>query len=227
MTPLKFFSFLAVATAVNATLGPSIVSAQNSPPLSGSWNIAPTGKAASSGELLFRVTPGDGADPVEVTVFVLSGSNETGIASTIRRNFTLQLDAADFDVQTGEGSNVRVTSQAGSGANFAVELLDSDVENVRVTVQSIAPVAPPTVPSQSTPANPPDQAAPANQPQAPGDANPPQATPPQSTQPQSPAPASPSAPPAQNSAPPSVPSTPANPQQGGAGEAASPPPGSR
>jgi hypothetical protein len=175
MTLRKFFESVTAIAALNATLGIAIATAQNSPPLSNSWNIASTGKAASSGELLFRVTPGDGEDPVEVTVFVLSGSNETGIASSIRRNFTLQLDAAEFDVQAGEGANVRV-SQTDASPDFAVELLDSDVENVRVTVQSIAPVAPPTVPSQSVPANPPNPSVPATQPQAPGDGNPPPAS---------------------------------------------------
>jgi hypothetical protein len=209
MTLRKFFESVTAIAALNATLGIAIATAQNSPPLSNSWNIASTGKAASSGELLFRVTPGNGDDPVEVTVFVLSGSNETGIASSIRRNFTLQLDAAEFDVQAGEGANVRV-SQADASPDFAVELLDSDVENVRVTVQSIAPVAPPTVPSQSLPATPPNPSVPAAQPQAPGDGNPP----PESAPPQGPAPATPSAPPSQNGS-------------GEAGASASaPPPGS-
>ena len=35
------------------------------PPLSEAWNIASSGRAASSGELMFRITPGDGSDPVE------------------------------------------------------------------------------------------------------------------------------------------------------------------
>ena len=47
--------------------------AANTPPLSGSWNIAPSGTASSSGELLFRVTPGDGSDATEITVSVAVG----------------------------------------------------------------------------------------------------------------------------------------------------------
>jgi hypothetical protein len=148
-------------------------------PLSTAWNIASSGKASSSGELLFRVTPGDGRDPVEVTVFVLSGANETGVASSIRRALSTQLDTQRFDVQAGQGASVLVTSEAGAGAGaangFSLELLDSDVENVRVMVQSAMPVAPPTVPSQNVPANPPTPARPATPatPAAPGDAVPP------------------------------------------------------
>ncbi len=224
MTLRKLFNTIAAGAALNATLGIAIATAQDSPPLSGSWNIASSGKAASSGELLFRVTPGNGEDPVEVTVFVLSGSNETGIASSIRRNFTLQLDAAEFDVQAGEGGNVRV-NQSRAGTNFAVELLDSDVENVRVTVQSVTPVAPPTVPPQSVPANPPNPSAPANQPPEPGNASPP----PEASPPEGPAPAESSAPPADSSAPPASPSAPPSNPQGSSGEAgaaaSAPPPG--
>ena len=165
------FMFLGAAAALNIALAVSATAQDSTPlpesPLSHTWNIASAGKAASSGELLFRVTPGNGEDPVEVTVFVLSGSNETGIASTIRRNFTLQLDAAEFDVQSGEGGNVRV-SQSGEGASFAVELLDSDVENVRVTVRSEAAVPSPSVRPESAPAQAPDTAGFAEQLQAPG-----------------------------------------------------------
>ena len=60
----------------------------------------------------------------------------------------------------------------GAGENgFSVELIGSDVENVRVAVRSAEPAVPPTVPKQSTPANPPTPATPP----APGDAVPPEA----------------------------------------------------
>jgi hypothetical protein len=181
-----------VATSANAA---------NTPPLSDSWNIAPAGTASSSGELLFRVTPGDGGDATEVTVFVLSGTNDTGVASNIRRALNSQLRADRFNVEPGEGANVL------------------DVENVRVVVQSAAPVAPPTVPERATPANPP-QVAPETPPAA-GDAVPPPPvttpSPGNASQPVSPSPA--------NS--PSLPNpTPApNETPGGAPASAPPPPG--
>jgi hypothetical protein len=102
-----------------------------------------------------------------------------------------------FDVQAGQGANVLVTHSRGKG--FSLELLDSDVDNLRVVVSSTTPVAPPTVPSQNVPANPPLRT-PA--PVAPGDASPAE-----------PAPARPSAPP---DAPPNA--------TGGAGAPASAPP---
>ena len=151
----------------------SMAFSANTMPLSPAWNIAPSGTAASSGELLFRVTPANGEDATEVTVFVLSGTNDTGVASNIRRALNSQLRADRFNVEPGEGANVLLTSIAKPG--FSLELVDSDVQNVRVAVQSAAPVAPPTVPRQAAPSTPP--ASPASpavaNPTAPGDAMPP------------------------------------------------------
>ena len=112
--------------------------AANTPPLSGEWNIAPSGTASSSGELLFRVTPGDGSDATEVTVSVSSGTDETGVASNIRRALSTQLRGDRFDVEAGQGANVLVKSSGKTG--FSLELVDSDVENIRVAVQSAQPV---------------------------------------------------------------------------------------
>ncbi len=206
---MKFCAILVFSVAALIT---PLADAANTPPLSDAWSIAPAGTAASSGELLFRVTPGDGSDPTEVTVFVLSGTNDTGVASNIRRALNTQLRADRFNVEPGEGANVLLTSPGES--DFSLELIDSDVENVRVVVQSAAPVAPPTVPSQAAPANPPPPATP----QAPGDAVPP-AT--------SPAPGNPSSPaaPPPNATPGGGPSSapPPNATPGGAPASAPPP----
>src|SRR4051812_13864815 len=120
----------------------------NDAPLSATWNIAPSGRAASSGELLFRMTPADGSDPVEITVGVLSGSSDVSIARSIRGTLATSLRADQFNVTMGEGANVRVSDQRGQ-PRFSLELVDSDVENLRVVVQSAEPTASPTVPAQS------------------------------------------------------------------------------
>ena len=181
---------LAAAVIALIVLEATFAGAANSPPLSDAWNIASSGKASSSGELLFRVTPADGGDPVEVTVYVRTGTNESGVAGNIRRAFNSQLRPDRYNVEAGAGANVLVTPQ--DGADFSVELIDFDVENVRVVVQSAQPVAPPTVPKQATPANSPAQP---STPPAPGDAAPPapaNAPPPTNS-------SQPAAPPPQNS----------------------------
>ena len=190
----KFWVILLASAVVWATLvGAGAVHAANSPPIAEAWNITSSGKAGSSGELRFRVSDEANDDSVEITVFVLSGTNETGVASNIRRALSNQLDAQRFDVDAGEGANVQLSTDRND--RFSLELIDSDIDDVRVVVSSATPVAPPTVPQQQSPANSP--AIPSTPP-APGDANPPPG----------PAPATPSAPPADSSAPPATPSAP-------------------
>jgi hypothetical protein len=193
-----------VAAAVAQLAG-----ADNSLPVSNAWNIAPSGNATSSGELHFRMTAGD-ADPVDITVPIMSGAKEDSIARYIQRALSSQLRTHRVDVQAGEGANVLVTSP--TNARFSLELVTSDVENVRVAVQSAAPTAPPTVPRQAMPANAP---APPTPP-APGDAMPPaDAAPANAPQPVTPPPAN---------SPPMPNPTPAPNTTGGSGAPASAPP---
>jgi hypothetical protein len=144
--------------------------AATAPPSAGVWNIAATGKAASSGDLEFRVTSIDGSDPVEISVPVIAGSSEQAMARTIRRVMSSQLPRDRYSVELGEGGNVMVSDPRGR-PNFTIELLNSDIENVRVAVQSVTPSAAPTVPTQSMPADPP----PVNRPvqTVPGNVSPP------------------------------------------------------
>jgi len=145
--------------------------AANGPPLASEWNIAPTGRAGSSGDLTFRVTPGDGSDPIEVTVPVLLGARQDAIARGIRNTLSSQLPPQRYDVELGAGTNVLVRDPRGQ-PNFSLELLDSDVENLRVAVQSVTPAASPTTPPQTQPVAPPPVVTPppANEP---GNAMPP------------------------------------------------------
>jgi hypothetical protein len=195
-----WLTLVAAALAWISLMAAGAVRAANSPPLANTWNISSSGKADSSGALLFRVTPPGEADPVEITVYVLSGANETGVASSIRRALSTQLDASRYNVVAGEGTNVQLTAQRG-GPGFSLELVDSDVENVRVSVQSVAPAAPPTVPEQNVPANPPAQPTPP----APGEPVSQPSVP--SSPPSGPAPATPSGPADGASTPPASPGT--------------------
>lgn len=157
------------------------------PPLASSWNIAASGKAASSGDLDFRITAGDGSNPVEISVPVISGASEDSVARSIQRSLSSQLPRHRYSVQLGEGGNVMVSDPRGE-PNFSLELMDSSIENVRVVVRSAQPVAPPTVPTQGTPANSPatpvtppapgDTVAPENAPPPPAGASQPAAPPP-------------------------------------------------
>jgi hypothetical protein len=144
------------------------------PPLAKVWNIAPTGRAGSSGDLHFRVHQNDGSDPVDITVPIIMGAKDQTVARSIRNSLGSQLRRDRFKVELGEGTNVLISDQRGQ-PNFAIELVDSDIEELRVAVQSVTPAAPPTVPTQSAPAVPPGDppAAPAPTPvPSPGEAAP-------------------------------------------------------
>jgi len=198
--------FLIVAAFVAA-----FILAANGPPLSSSWNIATSGSAASSGDLAFRITPGDGSDPVDITVPVISGASHDSVARSIGRALSSQLRRDLYSVQVGESGNVLVSDPRGR-PNFSLELVDSDIENVRIAVQSVTPAAPPTVPPQGTPANPPVTPATPATPPAPGDSTPRANVPAPTTPPPSNSPAGPN------------PTPPPNATPGGTGPANAPPP---
>jgi hypothetical protein len=120
------------------------------PPLAKVWNIAPTGRAGSSGDLHFRVHQNDGSDPVDITVPIIMGAKDQTVARSIRNSLGSQLRRDRFKVELGEGTNVLISDQRGQ-PNFSIELVDSDIEELRVAVQSVTPSAPPTVPTQSVP----------------------------------------------------------------------------
>ncbi len=143
--------------------------ADSGPPLASVWNIAPTGNADSSGALRFRVTSDDG-DPVDISVPVVMGADAETVARGIRRALSSQLRSDRFNVQLGEGTNVLVSDTRGK-PHFSLELVNSDVDHLRVAVQSVTPAASPTVPIQAGPAVEAKDGKPTNN--VPGDAMPP------------------------------------------------------
>lgn len=143
-------------------------SAAAGPPPASVWNIASAGRAGSSGDLHFRITRNDGSNPVDITVPVIVGAKEDTIARSIRNSLGSQLRRDRFKVELGQGANVLISDPRGQ-PNFSLELIDSDIEDLRVAVQSVTPAATPTVPPQSVPAVPPAIPTPA----APGAATPP------------------------------------------------------
>jgi len=163
---------LRASSLVAALCAATFAFAAKGPPLAGVWNIAPSGRAESSGDLHFRITQNDGSDPVDITVPVIMGAKEDAIARSIRNSLGAQLRRDLYRVELGEGANVLVSDPRGK-PNFSLELIDSDIENLRVAVQSVTPAAAPTVPPQSEPAAPPPATVPPASGDAPGAVTPP------------------------------------------------------
>lgn len=182
---------IAALVAASAFAAPALAAPRSSghgPPLASTWNIAASGSAASSGDLSFRITRGDESDPVDITVAVMSGASQESVARSISRSLSSQLRRDQYNVQLGENGNVLVSDQRGQ-PDFSLELVDSDVENVRVAVQSVTPAAPPTAPMQAAPAEPPAVNAPAKSAPAPANTSP--AAPPPANSPALPNPSPP------------------------------------
>lgn len=162
---------IAALVAASAFAAPSL--AANGPPLASTWNIAASGSAASSGDLSFRITRGDESNPVDITVPVMSGATQESVARSISRSLSSQLRRDQYNVQLGENGNVLVSDPRGQ-PHFSLELVDSDVENVRVAVQSVTPAAAPTAPMPAAPMQPvPPEAPPVNSPPLPNPSPPP------------------------------------------------------
>ena len=181
---------IAALVAASAFAAPALAAPRSSghgPPLASTWNIAASGSAASSGDLSFRITRGDESNPVDITVPVMSGATQDSVARSISRSLSSQLRRDQYSVQLGENGNVQVSDPRGQ-PHFSLELVDSDVENVRVAVQSVTPAAPPTAPMQA-PAPPPPVNAPAQSAPAPANTSP--AAPPPANSPALPNPSPP------------------------------------
>jgi len=146
---------LRASTLAAAALCAAAISfAANGPPLAGVWNIAAKGQAASSGDLHFRIRQNNGSEPLDIRVPVIVGAKETTIARGIRDSLDSQLPPQRFRVELGQNANVLISDSRGQ-PNFSVELVDSDIDELRIAVQGVTPMASPTVPKQAMPAEPP------------------------------------------------------------------------
>ncbi len=137
----------------------SFAAKEKGPPLAGVWNIAPSGRAGSSGDLHFRIRRNDGSNPVDVSVAVTAGAQQQAVARSIRDSLGSRLRRDHFNVELGAGDNVLVSDPRGQ-PNFSLELVDSNIQDLRVQVQSVSPAAAPTVPPQSAPAEQPPKPTP-------------------------------------------------------------------
>jgi len=124
----------------------ALSSATAGPQPAGSWNIALTGQAGSSGGLHFRLTPNDGSTPVDIVVNVIIGAREQTIAKSVRYSLASQLRPDRFKVELGEGNNILVTDLQGQ-PDYSLELLETDIDNVRVAVRSVIVAPAPDQPS--------------------------------------------------------------------------------
>jgi hypothetical protein len=120
-------------TAVAASLTFAAMSFADAVSSSNKWRIELKGQALKTGEIQFRVTPRQG-DPVDVVANIRSGRAENKVAKDVRDAFAAKLSPERFSVEVDDGEDVLIKKKDGQ-PDFALELVDSDVQNVSIKVE--------------------------------------------------------------------------------------------
>jgi len=123
----------AMFTAVTASLLLAAISFADSSPTANKWRIELDGQALKSGDIQFRVTPRQG-ESTDITVNIRSGRAENNVARDVRDAFAAKLSPERYSVEVDDGEDVLIKKKEGQ-PDFALELLESDVQNVRIRIE--------------------------------------------------------------------------------------------
>ena len=97
------------------------------------WRIELDGQPLKSGEIQFRVTPRQG-ESTDVVVNIKSGRAENNVAKDVRDAFAAKLSPERYSVETDDGEDILIKKKDGQ-PDFAVELVESNVQNVNIKVE--------------------------------------------------------------------------------------------
>jgi len=128
---LQNFKSCAVALAA-ALLVTGIAQAADTPAATSKWRVDFNGKAASDGEMQFRVTPQTG-EPILVTAKINQGRAQIYIAQDVLADFKAQLPKERFRAEIVAGERLLVKAHSGEQA-FVLELVTSSVAGTHIHV---------------------------------------------------------------------------------------------
>jgi uncharacterized protein (DUF2141 family) len=128
---MNFRMPLLVAMAI-ASLASFQAAAADGLKLSNKWRIEVSEGANSDGNIVFRVTPDQGA-PTDVTVAIKDGRSENNVARAIVAGLKAGLDKKVYKVERDDGEDVLVKKR--KGPNFELKLVESTVKSVRINVE--------------------------------------------------------------------------------------------
>ncbi len=97
------------------------------------WRIECSEGAKSDGEIVFRVTPKDGAS-TDVTVAVKDGTSENNVADNIRDAFKAQLSKDLYTSEVDDGEDVLLKKRYGK-PDFSLQLISNSVKGVRLDIE--------------------------------------------------------------------------------------------
>ena len=124
----------AMLAAIASSVLLAALSFADAPGASNKWRIELNGGAASSGDMVFRVTPRQG-EPVEVNVAIRSGRSENHVAKDVRDAFAATLSPDRYTVEVDDGEDVLIKKKDGQ-PDFGLELVESRVQNVSLKIEA-------------------------------------------------------------------------------------------
>jgi uncharacterized protein (DUF2141 family) len=122
-----------IAVAVASSFMLAALSFADNAPTSNKWRIELDGQALKSGDIQFRVTPRQG-ESTDVTVNIRSGRAENNVAKDVRDAFAAKLSPERYTVEVDDGEDILIKKKEGQ-PDFALELLESDVQNVSIKIE--------------------------------------------------------------------------------------------
>jgi len=128
---LQTLKSCAVALAATLLVTGTAQSADTPAPNS-KWRVDFNGKAASDGEMQFRVTPQSG-DPILVTAKINHGRAQIYIAQDVLADFKAQLPKERFRAEIVAGERLLVKAHSGEQA-FVLELVTTSVAGTHIHV---------------------------------------------------------------------------------------------
>ena len=128
---LQTFKSCAVALAV-VLLVTGTATATDAPAATSKWRVDFNGKAASDGEMQFRITPHEG-EPILVTAKINQGRAQIYIAQDVRDTFKDQLPKERFRAEIVAQERVIVKAHSGERA-FMLELVQSSVAGTHIHI---------------------------------------------------------------------------------------------
>jgi hypothetical protein len=124
----------AISLAVVSSLMLAALSFADGATASNKWRVELDGAAIKTGDMTFRLTPSQG-DATDITVSVKAGVKEDAVAKDLRDALAAKLSPERYTVEVDDGEDVLIKKKEGQ-PDFAFELVESDVQNVTIKIQS-------------------------------------------------------------------------------------------
>ncbi|HEU4781286.1 MAG TPA: hypothetical protein VFS58_15500 [Steroidobacteraceae bacterium] len=123
----------AISTAAISSLLAASMAFADASPTSNKWRIEMSGEARTNGDIVFRVTPRQG-EAVDVTVGIKRGRAENNVAKDVRDALAARLSPDRYSIEVDDGEDILIKKKEGQ-PDFALELVESSVQNVSIKVE--------------------------------------------------------------------------------------------